>query len=283
MLRDIGKIAGFRVEWDKETKTAHLTQDELSKNLSELSTAKPAKRIVKTKQTIVCGDFSYKDIFCLNIDGYNYFKLRDLVDIMEFSCYWDEETKTVKIALDNKDFTVDINPEKLLIPGEDRRIIEEDVPYVPNSGDYSHIEKYMREHIDPDFKASNYIITEEYYVTVPGSLLDLRLNVNGVPTIDFGYWISCINGKMAVLTFNGEMNPDFDSEKAPYPKLSDEEAKRLAIEEDADNQKRVVEQQTVSRYYRMRTLTHQCEVETVYRNENGTSYATRHVFTDKWI
>ena len=282
MLRDLGKIIGCRIDWDEESRKITVTIDRASQNLTTLSSAKPAKHIAENSQTIIANSHEYKDIKCLNIDGHNYFKLRDLVDIMGFSCHWDEGKKTVVITPDADKYTINVNPEDLIIPGiENRHIIEENVPYMPNSGDYSHIEKYMQENINPDFKAKDYIITEDFNKSTPGSLLHLQLNVNGVPTIDYGYWISCINGKMSVLTFTGEMNPDFDLEKAGYPKLSDEDAKRMAIEEDADNQKLVVEQQIVSRYYRMRALTHQCEVETVYRNENGTSYATRHVFTDK--
>ena len=70
----------------------------------------------------------------------------------------------------------------------------------------------MQKNVDQDFKASDFIITEaEEGSNTPNLItLDMRLNVNGVMTKNFGYRVLCINKKAALITFIGEKNPDFD-------------------------------------------------------------------------
>ena len=280
MLRDLGKIVGCRVDWNEESRKTTVTIDRSLQDLTSLSSAKPAEHITENAQTIIANNHEYKGMKCLNIDGYNYFKLRDLVDIMGFSCHWDEGKKTVVITPDADRYTVNVSPDSISsrLGWENYHIIEEDVPYLPNSGDYSHIEKYMQENIDSDFKTENYIITENFNIAIPGSLLDLRLNVNGVPSIRFGYSIACINEKMTVMNSVGKMNPDFDLEKAGYPKLSDEEVKKMAVEADGFDYE--VDEQRIMRYFDMDELVHKCQVETVYKDHSGAYFCINHMFTD---
>ena len=253
MLRDLGKILGYRVDWNEAKKQASLTKESAAQDLQHLSAAKQAKAVKQSKQTILVGATEYENMNCLNIDGYNYFKLRDLVEIMDFTCGWDSEKNRIQV-------------------------IEEDVPYIPDTKDYAALEAYMQKNVDKDFKAADFIITEsEEGSNTPNLItLDMRLNVNGVPTRNFGYRVRCINKKAALITFIGEKNPDFDITKAGVQKLSDEDAKKMALAVDNNNYH--VEKQTVSRYFDMQELKQKCEVETMYVYNGGTTFVSAHSF-----
>lgn len=94
MLRDLGKILGYRVDWNEAKKQASLTKESAAQDLQHLSAAKQAKAVQQSKQTILVGATEYENMNCLNIDGYNYFKLRDLVEIMDFTCGWDSRKES---------------------------------------------------------------------------------------------------------------------------------------------------------------------------------------------
>ena len=78
-------------------------------------------------------------------------------------------------------------------------------------------------------------------------------------TKNFGYRVLCINKKAVLITFIGEKNADFDITKAGVQKLSDADAKQMALDMDKNSYK--VEKQTVSRYFDMQELKQRCEVE----------------------
>ena len=258
MLRDLGKILGYRVDWNEAKKQASLTKESAAQDLQHLSAAKQAKAVKQSKQTILVGATEYENMNCLNIDGYNYFKLRDLVEIMDFTCGWDSEKNRIQLST-----------------GEQNG---EDVPYIPGSKDYAALEAYMQKNVDKDFKASDFIITEaEEGSNTPNLItLDMRLNVNGVMTKNFGYRVLCINKKAALITFIGEKNPDFDITKAGVQKLSDADAKQMALDMDKNSYK--AEKQTVSRYFDMQELKQKCEVETTYIDNGGATFVTAHAF-----
>lgn len=279
MLRDIGKIVGYQVDWDRDTEKAILKKDNNAQNLNNLSTVKQSENVNKEKQTIVIDGKEYNGIECLNIDGYNYFKLRDLAEIMDFTCSWDNETNTVILILDSESVpetpdlpknNIDLNPEL------NQKIIDEDVSYVSGSNDYSEIEKYIRENIDKNFNADDYIITEnDRNMNGLYNELIIKLDVNGV-SANFGYLVTCMNGKASLITFIGEKNADFDINKVVSHPLSDEEAKQKAIE--ADGYDYEVDEQIIYRFFDMKDLTYKCEVETVYIDNNGAYFATSHTF-----
>ena len=238
MLRDLGKILGYRVDWNEAKKQASLTKESAAQDLQHLSAAKQAKAVKQSKQTILVGATEYENMNCLNIDGYKAF----------------------------------------LVEGAKQKVIEEDVPYIPGSKDYAALEAYMQKNVDKDFKASDFIITEaEEGSNTPNLItLDMRLNVNGVMTKNFGYRVLCINKKAALITFIGEKNPDFDITKAGVQKLSDADAKQMALDMDKNSYK--AEKQTVSRYFDMQELKQKCEVETTYIDNGGATFVTAHAF-----
>lgn len=279
MLRDLGKILGYRVDWNEAKKQASLTKESAAQDLEHLSAAKQAKAVKQSKQTILVGATEYENMNCLNIDGYNYFKLRDLVEIMDFTCGWDSEKNRIQLSTgEQNDEGVSISVKDFLVEGAKQKVIEEDVPYIPGTKDYAALEAYMQKNVDQDFKASDFIITEaEEGSNTPNLItLDMRLNVNGVMTKNFGYRVLCINKKAALITFIGEKNPDFDITKAGVQKLSDADAKQMALDMDKNSYK--AEKQTVSRYFDMQELKQKCEVETMYVYNGGTTFVSAHSF-----
>lgn len=278
MLRDLGKILGYRVDWNEAKKQVSLTKESAAKDLLHLSAAKQAKAVKQGKQTILVGTTEYENMNCLNIDGYNYFRLRDLVEIMDFTCGWDSAKNQIQLTTGDllNDDGVSQTAKDFYREGD--IIIEEDVPYIPDSKDYAALEAYMQKHVDKDFKASDFIIRESDEGSNTSNLivLDMRLNVNGVATKNFGYRVRCINKKAALITPIGEKNPDFDITKAGVQKLSDEDAKKMALAVDNNNYH--VEKQTVSRYFDMQELKQKCEVETMYVYNGGTTFVTAHAF-----
>ena len=53
MLRDLGKILGYRVDWNEAKKQASLTKESAAQDLQHLSAAKQAKAVKQSKQTIL--------------------------------------------------------------------------------------------------------------------------------------------------------------------------------------------------------------------------------------
>lgn len=151
-----------------------------------------------------------------DIDGYNYFKLRDLVEIMDFTCGWDSEKNRIQLSTgEQNDEGVSISVKDFLVEGAKQKVIEEDVPYIPGTKDYAALEAYMQKNVDQDFKASDFIITEaEEGSNTPNLItLDMRLNVNGVMTKNFGYRVLCINKKAALLPLSGKRIPILISQR----------------------------------------------------------------------
>lgn len=284
MLRDIGKIVGYQVNWDENTKQISMVKDESAQNLTGMSQPKQAESVIKSKQTLIIDGKEYSDKECLNIDGYNYFKLRDMAEIMNFTCSWDNATSTIILILDKENATEDsdipetnISIDRFLDSDLDQKIIEKDVVYVSGSNDYSEIEKYIKENIDQNFSINDYDITEDNMNgLLPGyDSLIMRLNVNGV-SANYGYIVTCLNGKAALITFIGEKNTDFNMANTNESQLSDEEAKQKAIEADGYDYK--VDEQRIHRYFDMKDLTYKCEVETVYIDDSGHYFATSNIF-----
>lgn len=282
MLRDIGKLIGYQIKWDSTTKNISMSKDKSAQNFVDLSVVKQAQNIKKSYQTIIIEGNKYKNLDCLNIDGYNYFKLRDLAGIMDFTCGWDSNSNTIMLTLaenNNPKFPIaNTSVEKFLDPDLKQQVIKEDVTYISGSKDYNAIEKYMQKTIDESFKAEDFIIVEDNFNGLLSNVivLDMRLDVNGIRTKNFGYRVTCIEGKAALITFIGEKNPEFDMTKVREQQLSDEDAKKKALETDGFDYE--VEEQRIYRYFDMDKLVYQCEVETVYIKENGTAFATSHIF-----
>ena len=284
MLRDIGKLTGFTVDW--EDNKIYLIKDPTAQDFDSLSDIKKADTITKNKQTYVSGKTQYTDIDCLNIDGYNYFKLRDLEEAMDFDCDWDSVTNTVLLTLNNGKYTsknpMPITVDIFLDPDVKQQVIEEDVSYTTGSGDYKQIENYIKNNIDSDFRTADFLISEDDMGEImPGVVsLYMYLNANGVRA-NFGYSVVCINGKAKLVSFIGEKNPNFNPETAGTQLLTDDEAKKMAVEADGltpgTDYFDIVDYR-ITRYFDTNDLTQKCEVEVTYTDANGACWTTLNVF-----
>lgn len=76
-----------------------MLKEESAQNLTGMSQAKQAESVTKSKQTLIMDGKEYSDKECLHIDGYNYFKLRDMAEIMNFTCDWDDETNGILLTI----------------------------------------------------------------------------------------------------------------------------------------------------------------------------------------
>lgn len=100
-LRDISEILGYEVVWNKRTGPV-LYKDEESKVVGDFSKAGLPEYACVSSETITTMNNNkeqkvYYAMGCINVDGYNYFKLRDLQTVMGFSCEWDMESKSIII------------------------------------------------------------------------------------------------------------------------------------------------------------------------------------------
>ncbi|MDR2089618.1 MAG: copper amine oxidase N-terminal domain-containing protein [Clostridiales Family XIII bacterium] len=109
-LRDVafaldGSGKQFEVLWDADAGMVLLRTDapytavggELTAGNGEVKTPVPANMRVQLNGVLIAPD-------AYNIDGYNYFKLRDLGRSLHFGVHWDAATKSVLIAT-NEDYT----------------------------------------------------------------------------------------------------------------------------------------------------------------------------------
>lgn len=98
-LRDIGTILGYDVSWNNVKKEAILIKNEECKYLDNMQKLEKAKESYISSQTISVKNDTGLNVYyargCINIDGYNYFKLRDLEEVMNFSCMWNSELQTI--------------------------------------------------------------------------------------------------------------------------------------------------------------------------------------------
>lgn len=104
-LRDVavavdGTVANFEVGYDKDTKAITLTKGTAYTGSKEAATATAGEKTAKLSAQAVVVDGVKADLTAYNIDGYNYFKLRDLGTALGFAVTWDSEAKLIGIAAD---------------------------------------------------------------------------------------------------------------------------------------------------------------------------------------
>ena len=95
-LRDLGAEVGFGVDWDSENDTVLIFTDGVTEKPETTKDDEIELTAVKTASKILV-DGEEADIEAYNVNGRNYFQLRDLGEAVGFEVDWDEENNTVLI------------------------------------------------------------------------------------------------------------------------------------------------------------------------------------------
>ncbi|MBR4015846.1 MAG: hypothetical protein IKI88_06575 [Anaerotignum sp.] len=103
-LRDVaavvtGTTANFEVSYDEQARTITLTKAAAYTGKADTKALSGEKTALLSNQKVVLDGAEVK-LTAYNIDGYNYFKLRDLGAALGFEVTWNAETKTIGIAAD---------------------------------------------------------------------------------------------------------------------------------------------------------------------------------------
>lgn len=103
-LRDVaavvtGTTANFEVGYDEQARTITLTKAAAYTGKADTTALSGEKTALLSNQKVVL-DGAEVELTAYNIDGYNYFKLRDLGAALGFEVTWDQAAKTIGIAAD---------------------------------------------------------------------------------------------------------------------------------------------------------------------------------------
>ena len=104
-LRDVAKalagtVAGFGVDWDQEARMTKLTTGTVYKDIVTGETAaevEKGKRDAHLSEDAVLVNAEEVVFEAYNIDGYNYYKLRDLGEALGFEVTWDKTARMIGI------------------------------------------------------------------------------------------------------------------------------------------------------------------------------------------
>ena len=96
-LRDIGKLAGFGVDWDGETQTVELSSQRIPVDLAGISDTSVSGAVAKRSTQRFALDGYYINVTAYLIGGNNYVKLRDIALQINFCVDYDEANRRVDI------------------------------------------------------------------------------------------------------------------------------------------------------------------------------------------
>ncbi|MEA4972424.1 hypothetical protein SDC9_113391 [bioreactor metagenome] len=288
-LRDIGYFMNYNITWDDKSKEIYFSKGNETAECPNTYIGTEVKNAVSVNQAIYANNEKYENLSAYNIDGFTYYKLRDIGEILNFSCTWDAETNSVIIdnakdnTLEDVDYAaIDDFANNYLDDEIDKKIIDGyDCVYKRDSKDYTNITNYMRKNIDSNFVASDYIINEDTTFHLPYgyqkgiNVLDIRLNVKGYSS-DFGYRIYIKDNIAKIITTIRSMNDDFDITRLKVPNITDEELIDMAVK--ADHNSYEVSETDIRRYFDMDDLKFKSDVEVTYIDDSGCFFATLNVF-----
>ena len=136
-LRDLGKLAGFGVDWDETTRSVLISTERTTPDLSNMvdmaltgSTAKLSPQTFKV-------DGEQVAIKSYLIRGNNYVKLRDIAKEVHFGVDFDLATKKVTIDPDgvyNDDADIPITPDEPTTPTAPTKPTTPSTPTTPSAG-----------------------------------------------------------------------------------------------------------------------------------------------------
>lgn len=290
-LRDIGNLMGYGVAWDDLEKQIILKKDIALNETINYQTPAISRMSFLSMQTIaVLNDktkIEYNNIECINVNGYNYFKLRDLSSIMNFTFDWDINDKAIilnqkETTSTNSKVNMDNIIKSFINPDINQKVIEDEtVIYVSKSNDFNNIETYMQKNIDDTFIIEDYIITEDRSYDSIGSLLmvlDIRYSVHGVPVSNFGYRIVCIDSQAKIINFIGEEKPAIVDKQLIPPVCTDEEIKQKSYEKYPTEFK--ISEETIRRFFDGNDMQFKFEINRVYVDEKGGFWSKNYILTE---
>lgn len=136
-LRDVAKAlvgteAGFSVAWDKEArKTVLTTGAEYAATNAADAKAEAGKKVAKLSADAVLVNEAEVVLEAYNIDGYNYYKLRELGEALGFEVTWDKEARMIGInsaALAAEEEEAPVVEEEAPVVEEEAPVVEEEAP-----------------------------------------------------------------------------------------------------------------------------------------------------------
>lgn len=134
-LRDMGIIMEFYVEYDSRTNEINVdTSKNSSDKMSHIENI--SKNAVKSSQSIFIDAKRFGNLEAYNIDGNNYFSIRDFSDIIGYDCIWNGNENKITINLDS-DNDSNTNSSNVFIE------INEKLNINPKEGDVQALTDYL--------------------------------------------------------------------------------------------------------------------------------------------
>ncbi|MDD3138466.1 MAG: hypothetical protein PHX08_05795 [Lachnospiraceae bacterium] len=296
-LRDICNLVDAKIEYNSKSDEIYVFSDTKADNSQKSDTPsffdKNPKYPKQAEKGFYVNGKKLNNLLAYNIDGYNYFKLREVAKAINFSCIWDEVAKIVvldkSIGYDegiNNSVTLN-RIEKIIEPikeqGISYKVLDENkYTYVPGSKDYTMIEKCIRENINECFDLTFFALPqEETYMDFVWNgdcdvrILDFKLRGNWNVLENFGYRVYVLNGVVKVVEFIGEENFNFFISKIKNT-VSNKELIQKAIE--LDHIKDEIDEIRVLRSFNRETADFDGDVEIAYIDNGGHYFATLNTF-----
>ena len=247
------------------------------------------------------------------IAGHEYYAVRDIAKLLEYSCGWDKENRCVEMvynrAYEDRGAEVAIPAdieerieEKLNAVDAERSVVIEgnDMVYIAGSGVYENMIDYLEEHapenMHNDYAAGPYIIEEtkvaegipihegEGYQDSgfpPETELRLYYKIAGYPA-DFAYRIWVFGGAVKVIVQEGEWNPNIGNTIKYKPKYRESELIEMAKELDNPEGTKALtlHDATVYTYFNMEDLKFKYHVTMFYESDAYYIRGISHEFED---
>lgn len=250
------------------------------------------------------------------IGGHEYYGVRDIAKLLEFSCAWDKESRCIELTYnrayeDRADEVVipsniDALIENRLNETEDAKVMEgNDMVYVTGSGVYDNVLKCLKlnapKNMDEEYVAGPYMIEESKSADgIPvndnnatyidnGFPAETKLSfyyfVDGYPTYakgypaNFGYNVWVYGGAVKVVEQFGEWNSKYDYPTKYRPAYTEQEIIDMAVEIDKAEDLEI-ESATVVTYFDMKTLKFKYDVTMFYKSEDTYMRGVGHQFED---
>ena len=96
-LRDVGKLAGFGVDWNEDTRTVEISTTRTAPELTGITDTAVTGATAKPTDQRITVDGKEVSMTAYKIKGNNYVKLRDVGKAVGFEVYWDSANGCVQV------------------------------------------------------------------------------------------------------------------------------------------------------------------------------------------